>query len=220
MKEDAVLGRNIRYYREKLGKTQEELSRELGFAYKTTVSSWELNHTTPDANMLPDIADALHVTVNDLFLGAIKDADSVAFEESIDPTYADEVRALLDKAEFISLETAERCRQAIAEELAEREEEQRRRLQLIEADEIMFPLFLSEKDADYLKMREKMKELRKLRRKNSYSYSDLRKSMDLIDDRYDQHICLAYYYLMFAGEMVPSEQLYERMRSVLLKPKK
>ena len=219
MAEEKMLGKNIRFYREAAGITQEELSKELGIGSRSTLASWESSYSSPDAELLPAIADALHISVDDLFMGTYKVANRVMGEKDT-PTLVEEIKELLDKAGHISLETANRCRQAITDELKERAEQERRRQQIMSTDPIEFPLFISEYDEDYYEMKEKMRELRKLKRKNSYTYSDLRERMCLIDRQYDYHICLMYYFFMFSGEMVPSRQLYERMRGILSQPRK
>lgn len=60
-----TLGENIAAYRRKLGITQEELGKCVGVTTQA-VSRWECGGT-PDVELLPAIADRLHVSVDALF---------------------------------------------------------------------------------------------------------------------------------------------------------
>lgn len=60
------MGENIRKYRRGMELTQEQLADKLGTSVQS-VSRWECGATYPDMEMLPAIADAFQVTVNDLF---------------------------------------------------------------------------------------------------------------------------------------------------------
>lgn len=57
---------NIRKYRLAMGLTQAQLAEKVGVQYQT-VSKWETGTTMPDAAMLPQIADVLNVSMDDLF---------------------------------------------------------------------------------------------------------------------------------------------------------
>lgn len=60
------MGENIRKYRRGMELTQEQLADKLGTSVQS-VSRWECGATYPDMEMLPAIADAFQITVNDLF---------------------------------------------------------------------------------------------------------------------------------------------------------
>ena len=60
------LGRNIAVYRKRKGFTQEELGQLLGVTNQA-VSKWESETSMPDVMLLPRIADALAVSVDNLF---------------------------------------------------------------------------------------------------------------------------------------------------------
>ena len=60
------LSNNIRAFRLERQMTQAQLATELGVQYQT-VSKWETETSGPDTIMLPAIADALGVTIDDLF---------------------------------------------------------------------------------------------------------------------------------------------------------
>lgn len=57
---------NLRIHRLRRNLTQAQLAEKLGVQYQT-VSKWETATTLPDAAMLPQLADALHVSVDELF---------------------------------------------------------------------------------------------------------------------------------------------------------
>ena len=56
---------NIRFYRKKLGISQEELGYRMNFAQQT-ISGWETGHFPPRKDYLLDIAKALGVTVEQI----------------------------------------------------------------------------------------------------------------------------------------------------------
>ena len=60
------LARNIRVFRLERKKTQAQLAEELGVQYQA-VSKWETETSVPDTCMLPRLADALDVTIDELF---------------------------------------------------------------------------------------------------------------------------------------------------------
>lgn len=67
---------NIRKYRSLRGLTQEELAAKVGVSGQA-VSKWETNDTLPDPAILPDIADALNVSIDLLFGHQSTSADAV-----------------------------------------------------------------------------------------------------------------------------------------------
>ena len=60
------IGSNIRDFRLKKQLTQEQLAEKLGVTFQA-VSKWETNANTPDLMLLPEIAKALGVMIDDLF---------------------------------------------------------------------------------------------------------------------------------------------------------
>lgn len=60
------IGRRIREYRTKRKVTQAQLARELGVQFQT-VSKWETGNAQPGIDLLPPLADALGVSIDDLF---------------------------------------------------------------------------------------------------------------------------------------------------------
>ena len=60
------MGKNIAYFRKSKGYTQEELGQKIGVTNQA-VSKWESETSMPDVMSLPVIAQALDVTLDDLF---------------------------------------------------------------------------------------------------------------------------------------------------------
>lgn len=60
------LGKNIVYFRKRKGYTQEELGQKIGVTNQA-VSKWESETSMPDIMLLPQITNALDVTLDDLF---------------------------------------------------------------------------------------------------------------------------------------------------------
>ena len=60
------IGKNIAKYRKAKGLTQEGLGAKLGVTNQA-VSKWESEISMPDVMLLPQIADALNITLNDLY---------------------------------------------------------------------------------------------------------------------------------------------------------
>ena len=60
------IGKNIAKYRKAKGFTQEELGARLGVTNQA-VSKWESEVSMPDIMLLPEIANALDITLNDLY---------------------------------------------------------------------------------------------------------------------------------------------------------
>ena len=67
---------NIKKYRTLRGLTQEELAAKVGVSGQA-VSKWETNDSLPDTAILPDIADALDVSIDLLFGHKTTSADAV-----------------------------------------------------------------------------------------------------------------------------------------------
>ena len=60
------IGKNIAKYRKAKGLTQEELGAKLGVTNQA-VSKWESEVSMPDVMLLPEIANALNITLDDLY---------------------------------------------------------------------------------------------------------------------------------------------------------
>ena len=60
------MGKNIAYFRKRKGYTQEELGQKIGVTNQA-VSKWESETSMPDVMILPQIANVLEITLDDLF---------------------------------------------------------------------------------------------------------------------------------------------------------
>lgn len=69
----------IKQHRKKLGLTQKEFADMLSVSDKT-VSRWEIGIQVPDALLMPDIAKALKITINELY--GIEDNDTKTKENT------------------------------------------------------------------------------------------------------------------------------------------
>ena len=69
------IGKNIAYFRKKKGYTQEKLGEKIGVTNQA-VSKWESEVSMPDIMLLPQIANELDVTVDDLFATEIAGAEA------------------------------------------------------------------------------------------------------------------------------------------------
>lgn len=60
------IGSQIAAYRKQLGMTQEQLANELGVSNQA-VSKWESDQSCPDIQLLPQLADLFHISLDTLF---------------------------------------------------------------------------------------------------------------------------------------------------------
>ena len=70
------IGKNIAKYRKAKGLTQEELGTKLGVSNQS-VSKWESEVSMPDVMLLPEIANALNITLDDLY-GIAKEPEKIS----------------------------------------------------------------------------------------------------------------------------------------------
>ena len=75
------IGKNIAKYRKKLRLTQEALGEKLGITNQS-VSKWESEVSMPDIMLLPKIAEALGITLDDLFSSQTAD-DSLTTSDTL-----------------------------------------------------------------------------------------------------------------------------------------
>ena len=69
-----TFGNRLKKLRKKAGISQPELAELVG-VHETTIRRWENSHYTPDARVVSLLADALHVSVSDLFNDPTPDTD-------------------------------------------------------------------------------------------------------------------------------------------------
>ena len=79
------IGKNIAKYRKAKGLTQEELGAKLGVTNQA-VSKWESEVSMPDVMLLPEIATALNITLNDLY-GIAQEPERVSVSADEFPSF-------------------------------------------------------------------------------------------------------------------------------------
>jgi len=79
------IGKNIAKYRKAKGLTQEELGAKLGVTNQA-VSKWESEVSMPDVMLLPEIANALNITLDDLY-GIAKEPKKVSVSADDFPAF-------------------------------------------------------------------------------------------------------------------------------------
>ncbi len=79
------IGKNIAKYRKAKGFTQEELGAKLGVTNQA-VSKWESEVSMPDVMLLPEIATALNITLDDLY-GIVKESKKVSVSADDFPSF-------------------------------------------------------------------------------------------------------------------------------------
>ncbi|MDD6301962.1 MAG: helix-turn-helix transcriptional regulator [Bacillales bacterium] len=77
-------GEFIYKMRSECGLTQDELGRKLGVTNKA-VSKWEVGETLPDINLMPLLADALGVTIDELYSGEKRKEEPIVIEKRKKP---------------------------------------------------------------------------------------------------------------------------------------
>lgn len=79
------IGKNIAKYRKAKRLTQEELGEKLGVTNQA-VSKWESEASMPDVMLLPEIATALNITLDDLY-GIAKEPEKISCSADDFPTF-------------------------------------------------------------------------------------------------------------------------------------
>ena len=79
------IGKNIAKYRKAKGLTQEDLGAKIGVSNQS-VSKWESEVSMPDVMLLPEIARALNITLNDLY-GIAKEPEKISVSADDFPSF-------------------------------------------------------------------------------------------------------------------------------------
>ena len=82
------IGKNIAKYRKAKGLTQEELGTTIGVSNQS-VSKWESEVSMPDVMLLPEIAKALDITLDDLY-GIAKEPEKVSVSADDFPSFCNQ----------------------------------------------------------------------------------------------------------------------------------
>lgn len=102
-----MLGENIRFYRNKIGLSQQELSEKLHVA-RPTISSWELNRTEPTMGNIEALAKIFKCKKSEL-IGenptTFEPINTIAIELDKDK----KIKLLMEEASQAEIESIERC---------------------------------------------------------------------------------------------------------------
>lgn len=102
-----TMGKRIAAFRKKRGLTQDQLAEQLGISAQA-VSKWETDLSCPDIGIIPQLAEILEVSLDDLFgvekkgpavvlvpEGQRKSADQLIVRITVDSAHGDKVRVNL-----------------------------------------------------------------------------------------------------------------------------
>jgi len=70
------IGNKLKYYRKQNGMTQDELAEKLDLG-KGTISNYESGYRTPQQNRLFELAEALEISINDLFPPTVNEGKDI-----------------------------------------------------------------------------------------------------------------------------------------------
>ena len=200
-----VFGQRIKAIRERLQMSQSEFAKYIDVSSQKVISSWELDHRTPDVDTVISICSILNVSA-DYLLGIDEEhsADSITTEEQF---LLDDYRQLDEDGKEIvqdcTKKQLERINHRIGDENAK----------YLKNGMTREDLFLSPEDKDYDLLKEKMKELKKVKKKAMVSY-DLLLSL-LVLRGYSSHLSIYDLMTLFNGKKVPSKRFYNDMEYVI-----
>lgn len=108
---DEVVGDNIRKYRQMRGLTQKDLGDRIGVKHNT-ISQYEKGRNAPEQNMIFAIANALNVSVGDLFPQTTKTPDEsyiklLAMSDGLSDRDKDYLKELIEKAHSLDEQARE-----------------------------------------------------------------------------------------------------------------
>lgn len=113
--ETRTLGTFIAFLRKEKRLTQKQLAELLNVSDKT-VSHWECDETSPDISLLPTLAEALGVTVDELLKG-----EKAPHQPTVEHHYfPPKSESIIDKAEQLALKTVSRIKENTKSDIAER----------------------------------------------------------------------------------------------------
>ena len=113
--EKKTLGAFIAHLRKEKGLTQKHLAERLNVSDKT-VSHWECDETSPDISLLPELAEHLGVTVDELLKGEKNTVQSDVNFASVPP----ESESIFDKAGNFASKTFNKIRDTMSADVTER----------------------------------------------------------------------------------------------------
>ncbi len=99
MNQTTDIGRQLAVFREKAGLTQTELAEKVGVSDKA-VSKWECGETKPSVDILPALADAFNISIDDLF-GRTHDCTNDICTSAREYIRAAETHEVIDKIQKV-----------------------------------------------------------------------------------------------------------------------
>lgn len=204
-----TLGERIKEKREERGLSQTQLAEMVGVKTANAISNWEKDKTEPGVEKLVALSQALDVSIEDLL--AVPNASDDSSKEA----YSDEEKKMISdyrKLDSIGRNVVtgnlkmqvQRCSQTTSESILPCEDNKEKEKP-----------FLSPKDPEYKVNREKIAELKSLKKK-SFIDSGLLTEF-LWQEGYNKKISIADIVLLFSGWKVPSDQLMNDITQILQK---
>lgn len=207
-----TLGERIKNRREELGLSQTELAERCGVKTPNAVSRWENDKTEPGLETIGLISQALHVSVE--YLLALPNTSE---EENPDNIYSEEEKSLISDFRCLDEIGQQVIRSVMASQVDRCEQRTSQYINEVSAEkrEIKEPIFLSKKDPEYKECRERVSELRILKKK-AFIDSPLLTEF-LWQEGYNKKISIADIALVFSGWKVPSRQLADDIKEIFNK---
>lgn len=199
----STLGERIKAARENRGLNQADLARLCGVKTATAISNWETDSSKPDVDKLVRLCIALDVSPEILL-------DYYPEESEQLPLEAKKVAN-----DYLVLDESGRTR--IREEIKKQKalmDNRNNGYDAVQKDNITEPIWLSKSDPDYLFMKSKARDLKKIKDGTYKHTEDITKFLWSIG--YEDGIYRASVFgAIELGTPVPNRQLYDRIRAFL-----
>lgn len=196
-------GERIKSARDKKKLSQSKVADECSVSSAAIISNWEKNVNKPDIDKLMRLCITLEVTPNyllDIYSSEDREISSEEWEIVQDLRDLDEERL-----------------QPVLEEIKRQKEiltQWEKGYRVSSPHEITLPVFLTEKDTDYKRMKALCAYLCVLREEKDIRYEDITRFLWSIG--YGENICLANVIGIFKpGRKVPNQQLFTRIEAFL-----
>lgn len=199
----STLGERIKAARENRGLNQADLARLCGVKTATAISNWETDSSKPDVDKLVMLCIALDVS-----------------PEMLLDYYPEESEQLPPEAKVVAndyLVLDESGRSRIREEIKKQKalmDNRDRGYNAVQQVKITEPIWLSKSDPDYILMKSKARELKKIKEDRYKDSEEITKFLWSIG--YEDGISRGSVFgAIELGTRVPNRQLYDRIRAFL-----
>jgi len=201
------LGIKIKAAREKKRLTQKDLAELCGYKSQKIVSAWENDRSNPDYETIIQLCKILDVSLNYLF-----GIDSDEYYDSVSPietSIIEDFRVLDEIGQSVVLYNLEAQKKRCTEnQLNINSRLLSTTLELTNKD-----LFLDKTNLQYDSMKEKAKNLSKLKKTSFLSYETI--FFNLCNRGYNGLICIADLVMIMHRVKVPSMKLYNDIEDIL-----